>query len=172
MVTWLLIAALAQVPPAAPPPDLSAMGPASRKAKHEAQDRKEIDALFKALDAALEKGDAAAYADTLDFPVTLVTDGATGSTFSVSLDREAFLKAVSDSMKPVSHLKVSSKRTVAVLSDALATVVDDTTMTLGKTKGLSKSGAVVVRHGDAWKIKVLTEPGWAELLAPPVPPSP
>src|ERR1700722_8496393 len=107
MVAWILIAALAQVPPAAPPPDLSALGPASRKAKHEAQDRKEIDALFKALDAALQKGDAAAYADTLDFPVTIVTDGTTGAILSVSLEREAFLKAVADSMKPPRHLKVA-----------------------------------------------------------------
>ncbi len=171
-LTALLLLATAAPPPAAIPADLSALGPATRKPKQEKADRQQIEALFQALDAALQSGDLAAYSAAMDFPLTLVTDGASGAPLVVSLDQAAFEKAVAGYLKPPPHLKVASRRTVVLLSDALAQVVDETTLTLGKTKGTSRSAAVVVRREAGWRLKVLTESGWAELLAAPAPASP
>jgi hypothetical protein len=158
LATWVALA------PATTP--LATLGPDQRKPQHEKADRAGIDALFKALDAALTKGNAEAYAGVMDFPVTIVTDDASGAPTSVTLDHDAFVQAVSPYLAASPHLKVVSKRSVTVLSDALATVLDVTTLTLGKTKGTSQSGAVVVQRAGAWRIKVLTEPGWGPLLAP------
>ena len=154
-------AAPAQAAPSAPPPvDLAALGPTTRKPQHEKQDRQGIDALFHALDASLEKGDLPGYVAAMDFPITLVTDGANGAPLVLPLEREAFEKAVGGQLKPPPHLKVASKRTVVVLSDVLAQVVDETTLTLGKTKATSRSVALVVHREGGWRIKVLAEPGW------------
>lgn len=158
--------------PASAPVDLSALGPGGRKPQKERADRVAIDALFKALDAALTKGDAEAYAAVMDFPITIVTDDAQGAPLSLSLDHDAFLQAVTPYLAAIPHLKVASKRSVVVLSDALATVIDATTLTLGKTHASSQSGAVVVQRAPGWRIKVLTEPGWGELLSPHPAPAP
>jgi hypothetical protein len=64
-------------------------------------------------------------------------------------------------------LKTKHKYTISVLSDSLASVVDDFTMTMGKVKVSGRSAATLVKVGGAWKWKTKAEAGWADMGAPP-----
>src|SRR2546421_8349289 len=69
-------------PAAAPPagmPDMTKMGPMSKPVRKEAEDKKGVDELFKAVEAAWKKGDAEALAELVDFPVIMMSDDSAGN---------------------------------------------------------------------------------------------
>src|SRR3954471_13404896 len=62
------VASAAEKPPAAPPagaPDMTKVGPMSRKVTKE--DKKGVDELYKSVEDAMKKGDINAFADLADF---------------------------------------------------------------------------------------------------------
>jgi dihydrofolate reductase len=68
-------------------------------------------------------------------------------------------------MKPMwegmpKDMKTKHKRTIVVLSDALANVVDDWQSTTGKTKISGRNASLVVKVSGEWKLKSVTEAGW------------
>src|SRR5437868_2512071 len=79
-------------PPAGGMPDMTKIGPFTRKVQHEAEGKKAIDAAIKANMAAMEKGDVEAAADLVDFPVLMTSDSpTTGDAGSMELSREKWV---------------------------------------------------------------------------------
>src|SRR5262249_1521473 len=128
------------VKPAAPPaggmaPDMSKMGPATRKPTNEAATKKEIAAFFKENEDLEKQGDLAGAVARVDFPVFMTTDDAKGVPESQAMTKEQYTAI----MKPVyehmpKDMKVTHQPTVTVLSDSLVTFTDEFTMTMGKQK--------------------------------------
>ena len=156
------------------------MPPTTKEREAQEKEAKQgVDVLYASLEAALQKGDAQAYAGLCDFPLLLISDDAQGPAVLTALDKEAFLKLMGPALQPLGDAKVSSKHLVKVLSESLATIDEIVTVQVGKTKATWKNTATVVRREGAWRFKSVTEAGWGELLrgqspgaVPPVPPKP
>ncbi len=163
-LTLALSAFAADAPAAAPSgtPDMTKMGPLTRKVTKE--DKKGVDAMYKAMEEAHKKGDVNAMADLVDFPVMMVTDDAKGVESHSEWTREMWVKMMEPFLKNApKDMKSSHKRTVHFLSDDLAFVDIDETMTMGKTKGSWHAESMLVRKDGKWKVKMDAEAGWGEM---------
>jgi len=159
------LAASAEETKAAAPPqgamDMSKMGPWSRKTD-DAKVKKEVEAFLANADAAEKKGDMQSMEADVDFPVYMTSDAAGGKIEASEWNREQWEQM----MKPFyenmpKDMKVTHKRTVTVLSDQLANVTDEFTMTTGKQKLSGRNVALLVKKNGDWKWKSMTEAGWA-----------
>lgn len=160
-------------PPAAPAgtaaaPDMSKMGPMSRKVTKE--DKKGVEALYKAVEESMKKGDVNAFADLVDFPAIMLSDDSKGETKHFLTTREQFVTM----MKPMfenmpKDMKVKHKQTPHFLSDDLAVSIEETDMTMGKIKGKWKSMSVLTLKDGKWKFKEMAEAGWGDMKVPPAP---
>jgi uncharacterized protein (TIGR02246 family) len=136
------------------------------KVKNEAADRKEILALFKAMDEAGKKGDLEAAAALVDFPVLMITDDSKGQAHGESWEREQWTKVMEPFYaKPMTDMKVTHKPTIVVVSDSLASVTDAWTMTMGKQKMAGKSATLLIRRDGTWRVKSMMEGGWGDAMA-------
>ena len=135
-----------------------------RKVTREQQDRKEITALFTAMHQAGQKGDPAAAAELVDFPVLMVTDDSQGEAKSDMWGREKWVEVMTPHFKPKPNVKVTHKPTVFLLSDSLASVNDQWTMTVGKRTMTGRSATLLVRTAGQWRIKSMTEGGWGDMM--------
>jgi hypothetical protein len=139
--------------------DVAQMGPAARKVVDEKKVKKEIEAFFVKCDKV--ENDFEGALATIDFPYFMATDDLKGVPESQSYSREDYVKM----MKPMwegmpKDMKTKHKRTIVVLSDALANVVDDWQSTTGKTKISGRNASLVVKVSGEWKLKSVTEAGW------------
>jgi hypothetical protein len=139
----------------------SKAGPGSRKAD-EAKVRKEVQAAFEKFEATEKKGDLQGQMAMIDFPVYMATDGAGGKIEAGEWNKERW----EQTMKPFfenmpKDVKVTHKLSIAVLSDSLAHVTDDFTMTMGKQKMSGRNATLLVKRNGEWKWKALVEAGWA-----------
>ena len=159
-------------PPPAPTagaaPDMSKMGPMSRKVTKE--DKKGVEALYKAVEESMKKGDVNAFADLVDFPAIMLSDDSKGETKHFLTTREQFVTM----MKPMfenmpKDMKVKHKQTPHFLSDDLAVSIEETDMTMGKIKGKWKSMSVLTLKDGKWKFKEMAEAGWGDMKVPPAP---
>jgi hypothetical protein len=144
-----------------------------KKVMKEAQDRKEVLAFVQAMDDAGKKGDLAAAAALVDFPVLMVTDDKTGRGHAVEWSREQWTQVMEPFYKQPMHAKVTHKPSIFFASDSLATLNDVTTMTMGKKTMTSRNTTVLVRKDGKWLVKVMMEGGWGDMMAaqPPAPPA-
>jgi len=141
-------------------------GWAPRKVTKDAQDRKEITAFFKAMDEAGKKGDLAAAAALVDFPVLMVTDDSKGQAHGDAWSQEQWEKVMSPFYeKPMTDMKMTHKPTVFLISDSLASVDDVYTMTMGKKTVTSRSSMLLVRKDGKWRVKAMVESGWGDMMA-------
>ena len=153
--------------PAAPGMDMSKVGPASRKPKDEKVVKKDIDAFLKAQDETAKKHDQEAMLAAIDFPVYMVSDDAKGVVTAKAYTKEeyvAMMKPFFESMPK--DMQVTHKYAVTILSDAMAEVLDDATMTVGKTKSVGKSASLIVKKDGKWMWKVMAEAGWGGMEQP------
>src|SRR5438876_505425 len=63
------------------------------------EDKKGIDELWKSMDEMHKNHDVNAFANLVDFPVYMVTDDATGNTYSEVWNKEKWMQMMSSSMK-------------------------------------------------------------------------
>jgi hypothetical protein len=146
-------------------PDMTKMGPGTRMVQHEAADKKAIAAMLKASMDAMDKGDLDASASTIDFPVLMTTDSpSTGEASAVEMSREQWIGV----MKPFAgqtpkDVKFTSKHNISMLTDSLAQVVSDYTVTMGGHKMIWKSADLVVKKNGKWLVKAMTEGGWGDM---------
>jgi hypothetical protein len=141
--------------------DMSKMGPASRKPTNEKQTKQEIMDFFKAMDEAHKKGDMDAMWAAHDFPIFMLTDDMKGMTESKTYSREEFIAEMKPYMEGMpKDMNMTHKPTVTVLSDNLANVVDDFTMTMGKQKISGKNAGLLVKRDGKWLWKAMVEAGW------------
>jgi hypothetical protein len=147
--------------------DMSKMGPQARKPTNEAATKKEIEAFFKQMEENMKKGDMEAGLAAVDFPVYMATDDMKGVPEAKEFNREqytAMMKPMHDNMSK--DMKMTHKPTITVLSDSLANVVDEFTMTMGKQKMSGRNGGLLVKRDGQWKWKTMVEAGWGG-MAPP-----
>lgn len=142
-------------------PDMTKMGPMARKPTNEAATKKEVDAFVKAEDALIKSKNFDGLLGRVDFPVYMVTDSTAGAIESELNTKEQYRAA----MEPMwanmpADSKITHKLSVNVLSDTLASVVDDYEMTMGKQKMKARNASLLVKVGGQWKYKMMSEAGW------------
>jgi uncharacterized protein (TIGR02246 family) len=157
--------ALAQDKPAAAADDPMA-GWTPPKVKNEAKDKKEIMAVFKAMEDAGRKGDLEAAAALVDFPVMMMTDDSKGQGMGAAWTREQWVEAMRPFYdKPMKDMKITHQPTVFLLSDSLASVDDVCTMRMGGKTVVSRNSTFLVRASDGqWKVKAMAEGGWGDMM--------
>lgn len=151
----------------APAVDLTKMGPGARKPTNEKQTKKEIEDFFKKMEEAEKSGNFEASLAMVDFPVYMMTDDLKGVPEAKAYSREeyaAMMKPMAENMPK--DLKMTHKRTITVISDSLANVVDDFSMTLGKQKVTGRNASMLVKRDGQWKWKTGVEAGWGGMEAP------
>ncbi|HYG67537.1 MAG TPA: nuclear transport factor 2 family protein, partial [Anaeromyxobacteraceae bacterium] len=137
------------------------------KITREAQGRKEILAMFQRMEDAGRKGDVEAAAALVDFPVMMITDDKTGEAMGQPWSREQWMQVMGPFYeKPMKDMKVTHKPTIFFLSDSLASVDDQWTMTHGKQKMSGRSSSILIRTGGEWKLKSMVEGGWGDMPMP------
>jgi hypothetical protein len=158
--------------PATGAPDMTKMGPWTRKSKNEKQVKKEILDLFKQEDELAKKADFEGHLALIDFPVFMTTDDANGVPEADTWNKERYTAQ----MKPFwenmpKEMKVTHKPTIVVLSDSLATVTDDFTMTMGKQKLSGRNAGLLVKRDGKWMRKSFVEAGWGGMKTPETAPT-
>jgi hypothetical protein len=155
-------------PPAAAPaapagPDMSKMGPWSRKPANDAALKKEITDFLKQEDELMKKGDFDASVARIDFPVMMATDDSKGVTKVQEWSKDKYVGEMKKFWETMpKDMKVNHKQTITVLSDAMASVTDDYTMMMGKQKLAGRSLMMLVKKDGQWKFKMFAEPGWGD----------
>jgi hypothetical protein len=170
IVLGLSAVAVADDKPAAPPAaaggiDWTKMGPMSRRVTKE--DKKGVEATYKAVDDCMKTADVNAFADLVDFPVIMLSDDSKGQVQHFQASREQFIEL----MKPMftgmpKDMKVKHKQTPHFLSDDLAVSIEETEMSMGKMKGKWKGMSVLTLKDGKWKFKELSEAGWGDMKLP------
>ncbi len=145
--------------------DMSKMGAPSRKPTDEKKTKKEIEAFMKASEAAEAKNDEAAKLAMIDFPVFMATDDSKGVTEGELVNREQYIEMMKPFGEMPKDLKFTHKPTISVLTDSLAIVVDDFTMTVGKTKTAGRNASLLAKVAGNWKWKSMIEGGWGGSMA-------
>ena len=134
-----------------------------RKVANEKEDKKGVDALYAAQEAAMKSGDVNAAAANIDFPVFMITDDSKGTPSADSFNKERWMAEVGESMKNMpKDMKMTHKRHYEFLTDSLA--IDDTTMTMGKEKKEWKAAEFVVNKDGKWMVKTMAEGGWGDMI--------
>jgi hypothetical protein len=137
-----------------------------RKITNEKESKKEIEAAVKEMQQVCQKADLDAAAALVDFPVFMVTDNAKGNGVAELWDREKWVKVMEPMFKqPMPDMKPKHKTDIFVISDALASVDDEVTMTMGGKKTTMRNSTLLVRRDGKWLIKSQTEGGWGDMPA-------
>jgi uncharacterized protein (TIGR02246 family) len=140
-------------------------GWAPRKVSKEAADKKEIMAVFKAMEEAGQKGDLEAAAALVDFPVLMVTDDSKGEAMSGAWSKEQWKQVMEPFYKkPMGDFKVTHKPIIFMVTDSLASVDDQQTMTMHGKKVATRTTSLLVRRGGKWLVKSMVEGGWGDSM--------
>jgi ketosteroid isomerase-like protein len=132
----------------------------------EAQDKKEITALWKSMEDAQKKGDVNAAADLVDYPVLMITDDSKGEAMGETWTREKWIKVMEPFYaNPSPDMKATHKTNIFLLSDSLASVGDVCTLTMGGKTMTLRNASMVVRKNGKWLIKAMAEGGWGDMMA-------
>jgi hypothetical protein len=159
----------------APPSEDPMAGWVPSKLANPAKDRKEIQALLQAMDAAGKRGDIDAAAALVDFPVVMATDDSKGEGMAESWSREEWMEVMRPFYaKPLTDVKVTHKPDIFLLSDSLASVDDVATVKTRDRTITMRNTTLLVRRDGKWMVKMMAEPGWGDMpqmhgTAPPSP---
>jgi hypothetical protein len=154
----------AAAPTAAGAPDMSKVGPLSRKVTKE--DKKGVDELYKSVEEAMKKQDVNAYADLVDFPVIMLSDDSKGQVQHFVMAREPFIEMMKGFMTQPPPKDMKHKHTAHFLSDDLAVAIEEMSGTMGKVKGKWKAMSVLTLKDGKWKFKEMAEAGWGDMKPP------
>jgi len=136
-----------------------------RKVTHE--DKKGIEAMLTKVDNAWKTGDLAATASMVDFPVYMVTDDSKGTVYTESWTKEMYMTNMTEAMKNMSgmkDIKVKHNRKYDFLTDDMAIVYDNASMTMGKQTMNVRSSSLVIQKDGKWMIKSMMEGGWGDSM--------
>jgi len=147
--------------------DWTKMGPMARKPTNEKQTKKEIEDTYKKIEEAEKAGNMEAMFAAVDFPVYMATDDMKGMPEAKLYNREEYVAMMKPFMENMpKDMKTTHKRSITVLSDSLANVVDDFTITTGKQKITGRNVSLLVKRDGQWKWKMMTEAGWGGMQPP------
>jgi uncharacterized protein (TIGR02246 family) len=128
------------------------------------KDKKEIQALIQAMDAASKRGDIDAAAALIDFPVLMATDDSKGEGMAETWERERWIEMMKPFYsKPMADMKVTRKPDIFLLSDSLATVNDVSTVKMGPKTVTMRNSTLVLRRDGKWLVKGMAEAGWGDM---------
>ena len=175
----LPVAALAQGSAAPPPAESKApadpmAGWTPRKVTpaQEKQAGQQIGQLFKKFEQAGMKGDLDAAVALLDFPVLMLTDNKAGDAVGGPFTEEQWRKEMGPMYQsPPKDMKMTHAPRVFLVSEALASVDDSWTMTMGKKKLAGRSTMLLIRKAGEWKVKSMVEGGWGDMPGPGMEPA-
>jgi hypothetical protein len=129
------------------------------------EDKKGVDDMYKAMEENMKKGDVEASAAMIDFPVLMVTDSSAGATMADMYDRAKWVATMKPAMENMpKDAKWTNKHKAEFLSDNLASVIEEHTMTMGKVKSTWKSHSLLVKKDGKWMQKSMTEGGWGDMM--------
>ena len=124
---------------------------------------------LKVMEQAGKKGDLAAAAATIDFPVLMVTDDSKGQASAESWSREQWVKVMEPMYAKPMEGKMTHQPVIFLASDSLATLNDVVTMTMGKKSITARNTTILVRKDGQWLVKAMMEGGWGDMMAGPPP---
>ncbi len=137
------------------------------KVRNEAKDKKEITALFQAMEAAGKRGDIDAAAALVDFPVLMATDNSKGEGMAETWTREEWIQRMKPFYgKPMPEMKMTHKPSIFLLSDSLASVNDVATMKTADKSVTMRNNTLVIRRDGKWYVKAMAEGGWGDMMGP------
>jgi hypothetical protein len=142
-------------------PDMSKMGPWTRKPTNEDKIKKDVTAFLKQEDMMMQTQDQQGMLRRIDFPVFMVTDDQQGAVEAKAYTREqyvAIMKPMWDN--PPKQIQITHNHDITVLSDSLVSLVDDFTLDMGQGKKKGKSSTFLIKKDGEWKWKFLAEAGW------------
>jgi hypothetical protein len=146
--------------------DMTKMGPWTRKVTNEQQIRKEITEFINQEEELMKRRDVNASVQRVDFPAFMVTDDSQGVPHAREFNRSDFTAMMRQMFENMpKDMKVTHKPTITVLSDSLASVTDDFTMTMNKQNLSGKSHAIMVKRDGRWLWKTMAEAGWGDMAA-------
>jgi hypothetical protein len=135
-----------------------------RKVTHE--DKKGIDAMLNQSEKAWKTGDIAATAALVDFPVYMVTDNSKGVVSTDTWTKDQYMTSMTEAMKNMpKDMKVKHNRKYDFLTDDMAMVYDNATMTMGKQTMNVRSASLVIKKDGKWMVKSMMEGGWGDSMA-------
>jgi hypothetical protein len=136
----------------------------------EKKTKADINALFKKMEQAGQKGELEAAAALVDFPVLMLTDTKEGDAVGDQWDEQQWREVMTPFYaQPMKDMRVTHSPKVFLVTGALASVDDDWTMTMGKKKTTGRSSMLLVRKAGEWKIKAMVEGGWGDMPMPDQP---
>jgi hypothetical protein len=138
----------------------------ARKVTNEAKTRKEIHAFLNEMDQVSRKGDVDAAMALIDFPVLMVTDNAKGEVMAGQFSEEQWKQMMGPMYeKPMpKEMRVAHKATITPLTDSLASVSDDWSMTVSGKKMTGRSHMLLVKVDGKWRAKSMVEGGWGDAM--------
>lgn len=143
------------------------MGFMPHKATNEAQDKKDLEAMFKSMEDSMKKGDMSSGMASVDFPVLMVTDDSKGEAMTATWDKDMWTKTMSESMKkmPADMMKtMKHDRKYDFVTDSLAVVTDNQSMTMGGKKMSWKTVSLMIKKDGKWMSKAMVEGGWGDSM--------
>ena len=132
----------------------------------------QIHALFKKMEQAGMKGDLDGAVSAIDFPVLMLTDNKAGDAVGGPYTEEQWRKEMGPMYQsPPKDMKMTHAPKVFLVSEALASVDDSWTMTMGKKKLAGRSTMLLIRKAGEWKVKSMVEGGWGDMPGPGMEPA-
>jgi hypothetical protein len=121
------------------------------------------------MEEAGKKGDLAAAAAVIDFPVLMVTDDSKGQASAESWSKEQWTQVMAPMYAKPMDEKITHKPEIFLASDSLATLSDVVTVTMGKKTVTARNTTILVRKDGQWLVKAMMEGGWGDMMAGPPP---
>lgn len=137
---------------------------------NEDQLKAEVDAVLEAAHANYVSGRIESVAETIDFPVFMVTDDSNANAMATTWDREQYLHhhaAVVQEFSPdaVEALKkLKRRRQYTFLSHAIVAVIQDEEAQLEGRTTKWKSFVLLAKNNGTWRVKVQAVGGWGDQL--------
>jgi hypothetical protein len=128
------------------------------------EDKKGLDALWKAFGQAMMAQDLDKAADLVDFPVLMVSDDAQGKVVTSTWDRASWIANMKESMKsmpaPKDGKMPAHKMHYEFITNGIAVTTTTTRMAMGKKHMAVKSSSLLIHKDGQWKVKSMAEGGW------------
>lgn len=131
----------------------------------EAAWRQSIDAWFARYDHLSKAGDVEGMADMAAFPLQVVTDDSEGNGYAESWTRDRFVETMAEAMRGTpDNMQMDAVRTPFLLTESLAVVITDATVTIGGDVQTMRYADILVKHDGEWRFQTMAQGGWGDML--------
>ncbi len=129
------------------------------------EDKRGIDAYYRAADDSMKSNNWEAIASQIDFPVLMVTDDARGEGSGSMWNREQWLRTMKQASAGMpQNAKLSARRKPFFITNDLVIVEIENRMQVGNQKMNYRSADLLIRRNGQWRTKASIEGGWGEAM--------